>query len=82
MNVLEEAQKIVDGPRAQEYGSVRSSFIRIATLWSAIIGVEVTPSMVGLCMIASKLSRERNLKKRDNLVDIAGYARCLEMLDE
>ena len=51
-------------------------------MWSAILGQEVTPAQVGLCMIAVKVSRECHKPKRDNLVDIAGYAETVRMVRE
>jgi len=33
-------------------------------------------------MIGLKLAREVNAKQRDNLVDIAGYVKCVDMIDE
>jgi len=35
---------------------------------------------VPLCMIAVKLARQAHRHKRDNLVDIAGYARTAAMI--
>jgi hypothetical protein len=55
---------------------------RTAKFWSEILGLPVTPEQVALCMIAVKMSREVNAHKRDNLVDIAGYARTLETVKD
>ena len=35
---------------------------------------------VALCMVALKISRELNSHKRDNLVDMAGYAGTIELI--
>ncbi len=73
--VLETANSLVAGDREQTYGDAAESFERIATFWSAIIGVDVTPTDVARCMIALKLSRlQGNDEHRDSWVDIAGYA--------
>jgi hypothetical protein len=77
-SALLEAQGLVHGDRNAAYGSPLDDFRRTAKMWSAILGVEVQPEKIGLCMIAVKLSRECNKHKRDNLVDIAGYAECTE----
>lgn len=77
-NILQEADRIVDGDRQADYGPVRHDFARIAGFWSVILGVPVMPRDVPLCMIALKMSREICKHKRDNLVDMAGYARTLE----
>jgi len=77
-SALLEAQGLVHGDRNAAYGSPLEDFRRTAKMWSAILGVEVLPEKVGLCMIAIKISRECNKHKRDNLVDVAGYAECVE----
>ena len=48
-------------------------------MWSAMKGVEFEAREVAMFMILLKLSRETHQKKRDNSVDIAGYARCLDI---
>ena len=73
-SVLLEAEKLVHGDRNEAYGHPLDDFKRTALMWSAILGVEVPPYKVGLCMAAVKISRECNKPKRDNMVDLAGYA--------
>lgn len=75
-DVLEEALRITKGDRNAQYGPPDQDFRRTAQMWSALKGVEFKPREVALFMIALKLSRETHQKKRDNWVDIAGYARC------
>ena len=77
-SVLTEAEGLVHGDRNTTYGHPLDDFSRTAQMWSALLGTPVTPEQVGLCMIAVKLSRECHLPKRDNLVDIAGYAETVE----
>ena len=80
--ILEEAELIVGGDRRKEYGDVRVSFMRIADMWSGYLGYQITVSDVAHMMILMKVSRNAKNFKRDNLVDICGYARCAEMLLE
>lgn len=80
--ILEEAERIVGGDRRKEYGDVGESFLHISDLWSAYLGHQVTISDVAHMMMLLKISRNRIILKRDNLVDACGYARCLEMLME
>ena len=80
-NILQEAQRLVYGDRNKDYGHPYEDFSRQAKLWSVILGVDVTPRQIGLCHIATKIARELNRPKRDNIVDIAGYAATLERLD-
>ena len=42
--VLEEAIRITSGDRHNNYGHPRADFRRTAKIWSAILGVEVTPT--------------------------------------
>ena len=72
----------MNGERREAYGDVRTSFMRIADLWSAYLGHQVTVSDVAHMMILMKVSRNAKNFKRDNLTDICGYARCAEMLLE
>lgn len=78
--LLQEAISAIDNIKIQEYGDVYKSFSRIADLWSSILGTQVTPVKVGLCMIAFKISREVSFHKDDNLVDMAGYIYCIEKI--
>jgi hypothetical protein len=80
--ILEEANRLVHGDRQNDYGHPFHDFSRTAKMWSAILGVEVTPAQVGLCMCALKISRECNKPKRDNLTDLAGYAATVQMVRE
>lgn len=79
-SILQKAEEIVSGDRAEDYGDMRTSFDNIAKMWSVIVGKEVSARQVGLMMIALKLCRENNKHKEDNLVDCAGYAKCISML--
>lgn len=80
MNILEEADRIINGERRQAYGPVKTSFERVAKMWTAILGTEVSSQQVALMMIAFKIAREVNAHKDDNLVDIAGYTALLHQL--
>lgn len=82
MNVLEEANKLVHGDRNADYGHPLDDFSKTAAMWSAILGVHVTPEKVGLCMCAVKISRQLNKPKPDNLIDLAGYAETVNMVIE
>lgn len=79
MNVLQEADQITSGDRRIDYGHPADEDAKIATGWDVIFSDGVTPQKVPLAMIWLKVCRELNRRKRDNAVDIAGYARTLEM---
>ena len=85
--ILEDAQDAVYGTRHDDYGHPREDFTRTAVLWTGLLhdkladGAHITPEDVARCMIAVKLSRDVHSPKRDNRVDMAGYALCLDRLE-
>jgi hypothetical protein len=85
-SVLSEALRITDGARQSSYGHPREDFARTALMWTGILrsklreGEAVGPGDVPLCMIAVKVARQTHQHRRDNLVDIAGYARTAAMV--
>jgi hypothetical protein len=79
-SILDEAKRIVHGDRGENYGHPLEDFSRTAKIWSAILGTDVSPEQVALCMVGVKISREVNRPKRDNIVDGAGYFETLDMV--
>lgn len=80
---LEEAGRLVDGPRQQAYGHPIENFRVIAGVWSALLGHEIPVWAVPRMMIGLKLARDfSGTRKRDNVVDVAGYARTAEMVED
>ncbi len=85
-SVLDEAKRITAADRQTDYGHPRDDFARTAAMWTAILarrlrdGEALTAMDVPLCMIALKVARQTHRHKRDNLVDIAGYARTAAMV--
>jgi hypothetical protein len=76
-HLLDTAESLVNGDRNVQYGDPNEDFKRIAKMWSILLGVEVKPEQVAMCMIAMKLSRlVWTPGKEDSWVDIAGYAAC------
>ena len=74
-NVLAEASRLVEGERDNQYGAPYDNYKRVATLWSALVGTEITPQQASLMMCALKLDRAwHNPSHRDSYVDLAGYA--------
>ena len=49
-------------------------FVRVAKVWSALLGHYVSAEQVVQCMIALKLVREAGQHDPDNMVDVEGYA--------
>lgn len=81
-SVIVEAKSIVAGERQTDYGDAKESFGRIAELWSAYAGIEITSWDVAQMMILLKVSRAKTSRKRDTLVDIVGYAECAGKLED
>ncbi len=73
--ILEHAHRLVSEDRAESYGDAKPSHERIASMWSAMLGVKISAYDVALCMIALKLVRAQiNPQHIDSLIDLAGYA--------
>jgi len=79
----------------ENYGKPKPNHDRIAILWNgffaaraiqkdgtvAITQPELSARDVATMMILLKIARDMHCPKRDNCVDIAGYARCLSSID-
>jgi hypothetical protein len=78
-SVLTEADNLINGERRADYGDAYDSFVVVARLWSVVLGIDVTPRHVALCMIMLKVGRDiTGERKRDTLVDMAGYTGLLD----
>lgn len=81
-SVLNEANSIVNGARADVYGGPEDSFRTISRLWAIYLSrsgsvVALEPSDVAAMMALLKIARLQNTPShRDSWVDIAGYAAC------
>lgn len=76
-SVLNEANRIVNGERANTYGGPEDSFKTIAALWGAYKGTQYTAADVAIMLALLKVARLRNSPNhRDSWVDLAGYAAC------
>lgn len=81
-SILETAEELVGGTRGEEYGHPLRDFSDTSKIWSVILGCDVSPEQVALCMIGVKISRLCHTYKLDSVVDIAGYARTLQMVHD
>lgn len=73
--ILREAEALVNGPRAVEYGPAEVNMTKIGAGWSVILGAPVTAHDVSLCMAWLKLARitGEGQASRDSYADAAGY---------
>lgn len=79
VSILEEARRVVHEDRAIQYGRPENNFARIAAVWEIILDTKITLRQVGLMLAAMKIVRDAHKPKRDNLVDLAGYAEAIDM---
>jgi hypothetical protein len=80
-SVLFIANELINGERQLQYGSPVKNFEDIARIASVLIGREITPAECVKVLIATKLAREGNKHKRDNLIDACGYIDILDMVE-
>lgn len=72
-DIVDVVDELVDG-RVDVYGEVTTCFVRHAQVWSGILGIEVQPWQVALCMMGYKLVRTGITPDySDNSDDIDGY---------
>lgn len=81
-SILKEAERTTHGDRQQDYGHPFDNHDRIAKLANILLGRGLTASDIALIMICVKLSREVCNPKRDNRVDLAGFAWVLDRCRE
>lgn len=81
-NLLFEAEGLITGDRNASYGSPTENFQNTADLWSIQFkhllkeGARFTAAHVAQAMMHLKLARMVAQPKRDNYLDLAGYAAC------
>jgi len=80
MNILEQANHIVNN-RSEEnhrmYGDFDVSMEKMAALFNAMTGLNLTAEHMFKAMLALKLSRESHSHKEDNLLDAVAYIGAL-----
>lgn len=87
-NILLEASRVTSGDRARYYGHPADNHANTAEFWVAYMarrfGIRVPLNSRDVCnmMVLLKVSRDANAPKRDNDVDICGYARNKEQIEQ
>lgn len=73
-DILYEAHRLTYGDRDKNYGSPLINHQRIAAIWSVILGQEIRPDQVALCMAGVKLARLVETPDHlDSFIDGAAY---------
>lgn len=80
--ILDEAKAIIKGNRQSDYGDPVESFDKIAKTASMIAGEDFSPKECCAVLMAVKIVRESFKHKRDNLVDLCGYAHIMNEINE
>lgn len=86
--ILELAHLAVNGERQENYGSQTTNFTNIADMWTVILREKlispITPQDVTMCQVGLKLARLTKTGgcHRDSIIDIAGYAECLDKVNQ
>ena len=72
--ILREAERLTSDDRNKNYGDPLVNHQRIATIWSVLLGQDITPSQVALCLVGVKLARLVETPDHlDSFVDGAAY---------
>jgi hypothetical protein len=80
--VLEQASALINGDREKDYGTPQENFARIAPGWQIILGCDVSPDQVALCMAWLKIARLANGPHADSYIDGAAYMALAAELSE
>ena len=81
--LLAEAESLVTGPRANDYGDAAINHLRIAALWNVWIGNREIPGPISaydaaMMMALVKCARCQHRPATESHIDIAGYAAVAE----
>ena len=71
--ILQQAINLTMGDRNEQNGDPYENHLRIAKIWSVILGIEVEPYQVALCMAGLKLARLAYNPLDDSFIDGAAY---------
>lgn len=81
--ILDEAKRLTSEDRQADYDHPTPNHQHIADLWNVYLECrklpksDISPADAATMMILLKIARNAFKPKRDNLTDVAGYARCV-----
>ena len=82
-SILAEAEEIVNGNRQSDYGDAANNFRRIANIVNSMYPqLNINAQQCCAVLMAVKLIREGFRHKRDNLVDLCGYAHIMNEIND
>lgn len=83
VSILQIAEFLTNKERRAVYGHPLDDYTRTAGMFNAAFAHKLkeplTPEDLMVVMILVKVSRQVNAPKRDNVIDIAGYANCIDL---
>lgn len=78
--LLERASEILDD-REAKYGKPQENFETVAKFWSLFLDHDISEKQVAMMMMLFKMARlKKNIDHKDSLLDVIGYASCLNEL--
>jgi len=81
IQVLQEATRLTAEDRNRSYGDPNDSFEEIAMIATILQGKPITKDDVAVIQIATKLVRQKYMKKGDNQVDGSAYLAIREEIN-
>ena len=74
-HILDSANELINGDRAQTHGDAKTTFAKIGAYWSVYVGKKIDSQDVANMMVLLKVCRaQENPANIDNFIDQAGYA--------
>ena len=72
--ILKQAEKYINGEKDEVYGAPLINHKRIALLWQVVLGTEISPAEVAICMALVKVARlVQTPDHEDSYIDAAAY---------
>ena len=72
--ILAQAEKYINGEKDEVYGTPLINHQRIAQLWQVVLGTEISPAEVAICMALVKVARlVQTPDHEDSYIDAAAY---------
>jgi len=82
--VCDEGKRLSNTVRQNSYGHPIDDWSKTAKMWSAVLTrklkEDITAEEAAMMMVCVKMSREANMPKDDNVVDMAGYVNVLDII--